>query len=181
LFTKIYTDVYTKKMISSLLGNSKSNNYKILVKEKINETKSIVEDWIGGPMTKSQLVEFNSLNNNALAQVQFTMGLVSTMLKNSGSSSSSSSGSKSSTFNAWQCSGCAAISHLDREPCCGEFGGYKGCNGGMTHHWRQVNTKSGWQCSGCGTISHIDREPCCGEFGGYKGCNGGMTHHWRQF
>ncbi len=97
LFTKIYTDVYTKKMISSLLGNSKSNNYKILVKEKISETKSIVEDWIGGPMTKSQLVEFNSLNNNALAQVQFTMGLVSTMLKNSGSSSTGSSYSSSNT------------------------------------------------------------------------------------
>jgi hypothetical protein len=176
---KLYTDIYAQKITNSILGvKTNPNSQQNLINTKNRETKSIVEGWLGGPMTKSQLVEFNSINKKVLSEVQVTMGFV-TMALNSPSASSKSS--KSSTYNAWQCDRCATISHLDREPSSSEFGGSRGCYGDRYHHWREVNTKRGWQCSRCATISHLDQEPSSSEFGGSRGCNGDRYHDWRQF
>lgn len=89
-----------------------------------------------------------------------------------------------SSFNAWQCSGCAVISKGTEMPSGGDFGGNGGCyvNYSGNHDWHKVRTNGvGWQCKRCGTTSYILREPCCGEFGGNGGCNRGGNHYWTRF
>jgi hypothetical protein len=116
MLTTMYTEIQTKKLIGSMLTGSKSISTQKIINQKVQGIKEVVVDWLGAPLTKSQLAEFNSINNKALAQVQFAMGLVSAMFKNSGSTSSSSSNaskSSSSSSNSSNNSVCSMCKPYD--------------------------------------------------------------------
>ena len=132
-FLDLYSKAFAMHTKNSLLNKS-TNDAADYLENGILELKETVDGWLGGPMTDLQVAEFLEINKTTMNEVTSSLGLVSSLMKNSGSSSSSS---KPSTFNAWQCSSCGTISHLDRKPRDNEFGGYGGCNGASRHDWRQ--------------------------------------------
>ena len=58
-----------------MLTGSKTNTQK-KINESLQSAKNIVEEWLGGPMTKTQVDEFNAINNKALASANFSMSIV---------------------------------------------------------------------------------------------------------
>lgn len=96
IFLDLYSKAYAMEIKNSLLNKSTTKTEDYIVNELV-EVKNTVDEWLGGPMTKSQLAEFLAINKTTVNEVKTSLGLMSTLFKNSSSSSSSSSYSSKSS------------------------------------------------------------------------------------
>ena len=92
-FEDLFAKVNAKQLYGSMLGVKVST--KEMINEGANEIKIIVEEWLNGSMTKTQLNEFFEIGKNAAVESSFAMALISEALKSSNSSSRSSNGNLS--------------------------------------------------------------------------------------
>ena len=93
MLADLYNDIYAKAATNALL-NKKSVNSQRLINENIITAKNKVEEILGGPMTKSQLIEFNVINKNAKDQALNSLGVLAAAFKEDKNRSSNITSSK---------------------------------------------------------------------------------------
>lgn len=118
MFLDLYSKAFAMHTKNSLLNKSTTEVADYL-ENGILELKHTVDGWLGGPMTDLQVAEFLAINKTTMNEVTSSMGLVSAVLKNSGSSSpgskgaSYSSNSISTTSNSTNNSVCSMCKPYD--------------------------------------------------------------------
>ena len=174
VLNETYVEISTSSMVNSMLTGSKTNTQK-KINESLQSSKNIVEEWLGGPMTKTQLDEFNAINNKAIASANFSMSIVNELFKSDKSESKTTSSSVKSfgksTCNDCQgskyetCSECMGNGKYTCKPCygSGKLGSTTGmftcttCNGSGTQNCRKCYGKGKIglcrTCSGKGYIN----------------------------
>lgn len=88
---KYFEDMYTG-INSMILLLGKSSVTQKDISDKVKDIQLRVEGWLEGPMTKSQLDEFNQINRSAAGTSSFMLSLLSNVLSSEASSSRPSYG-----------------------------------------------------------------------------------------
>jgi hypothetical protein len=104
-FEDLFTDVSSKKLFASVTGTKLSTDQMII--DQMSQIKNTVEGWLNGPMTKTQVNEFNEIHKKVATKYALALAMIMPDEKPSKSPSGSTSNAKNkSKVNDHYCKAC---------------------------------------------------------------------------